>query len=240
METNSSFSNNLLSNKLKNYFESNIKFFLKYLNKLFIITKSDIFYEIIINDETIPSFILSNDKSILDKMIVKELCHKNIIDLSYGERHYFARTIENKIYCWGRNCYGVFGNGKCDNNYQKPELNELLSDLNITDIKCGTFRSLALTQSGKVYEWGDNSDTLSNEEKFLLTPNKVNGFNDEKVVMISCGCAHSAVLTESGRVYGWGFNMHGQLGIGNTDHSYEPVAVQIEDISFKNYLRSKS
>jgi alpha-tubulin suppressor-like RCC1 family protein len=134
----------------------------------------------------------------------------------------------------------VFGNGKCDNNYQKPELNELLSDLNITDIKCGTFRSLALTQSGKVYEWGDNSDTLSNEEKFLLTPNKVNGFNDEKVVMISCGCAHSAVLTESGRVYGWGFNMHGQLGIGNTDHSYEPVAVQIEDISFKNYLRSKS
>jgi hypothetical protein len=110
METNSSFNTNLLSNKLKNHFDLNIEFILKYSNKVFIITKSDIFYEIDIKDETILSFILNNDKSILEsKMIVKQLCHKNTIDLSYGFSHYFARTIDNG---WGRSCYGVFGNGK--------------------------------------------------------------------------------------------------------------------------------
>jgi hypothetical protein len=41
MENNSSINNNLLSNKLKIYFEFNIKFYSKDYNKIFIITKND-------------------------------------------------------------------------------------------------------------------------------------------------------------------------------------------------------
>jgi alpha-tubulin suppressor-like RCC1 family protein len=54
-------------------------------------------------------------------MIAKDLCNKNIIDLSYGECHYIARTIDNKIYC--------LGNRRKDENpvqENNPELNELL------------------------------------------------------------------------------------------------------------------
>ncbi len=52
------------------------------------------------------------------------------------------------------------GNGSEDENAtqeNKPELNQLLSDLNIIVIKCGAFHSLALTQSGEVYAWGANN-----------------------------------------------------------------------------------
>jgi alpha-tubulin suppressor-like RCC1 family protein len=87
-------------------------------------------------------------------MIVKDLCNKNIIDLSYGLCHYIACTIDNNIYFWGQ-----LGNGRQDENRvqeNNPELNELLSDLNITVIKCGAYHSLALTQSGEVYAWDPN------------------------------------------------------------------------------------
>jgi hypothetical protein len=101
MEFSSSFNNNnVLSNKIKDYFMNNINLFLFDGNKIFIITKNDIFYKINIWDEIIPKFILSNDNSILDEMIVKELCHKNIIDLCFSlgfeSYYYFARNIEKK------------------------------------------------------------------------------------------------------------------------------------------------
>jgi hypothetical protein len=41
MENNSSINNNLLSYKLKNYFELNIKLYFKDCNKISVITKND-------------------------------------------------------------------------------------------------------------------------------------------------------------------------------------------------------
>jgi hypothetical protein len=67
--------NNAFSNKLKVYFKDNIKLTLKTPWKLFIITKDDIFYEIFIYDQKIPSYVLSGDQSILDSMVVKQLCY---------------------------------------------------------------------------------------------------------------------------------------------------------------------
>jgi alpha-tubulin suppressor-like RCC1 family protein len=219
MESNLSFKSDFLSHKLKDYFRGNIKVSLINENKIFIITKNDTFYEINIFDKMIASFILSNDNSILDKMIVKELCHTNIIDLSYGLDYYSGRAIDKKIYCWGYNNWRQLGNGRRDEKLVKPQLNALLSELNIIDIKCRAFYSIGLTESG-VYEW------VSNE----LKPIKVNGLEDEKVVMISCGYWHSMALTESGRVFSWGGNRSGQLGIGNTIDSNKSKLIKLNDV----------
>ena len=118
---NSSTENYILSNKLKHYFNNNIKLWSKSKDKIFIINKSDVFYQIDIYNENISKFIESNDNSIIESMIAKDLCNKNIIDLSYGLCHYIARTIDNKIYC--------LGNRRKDENpvqENNPELNELL------------------------------------------------------------------------------------------------------------------
>jgi RCC1 and BTB domain-containing protein len=168
-------------------------------------------------------------------MIVKDLCNKNIIDLSYGLCHYIARTIDNKIYCWGNNCWAQFGNGRKDENLvqeNNPELNELLSDLNITDIKCGANHSLALTQSGEVYAWGSNlRGQIGCGDNYIKSmPTKLKALNDIKIKMISCGFNHSMALTENGCVYSWGFNEFGQLGIGNTKDSNIPKQIEIKDI----------
>ncbi len=49
------------------------------------------FYEIDIRNENIHLFDSSNDL-ITEKMIVKELNYKEIIDLIYGYNHFIART----------------------------------------------------------------------------------------------------------------------------------------------------
>jgi alpha-tubulin suppressor-like RCC1 family protein len=153
-------------------------------------------------------------------MIVEELSNKGVNNFIFGENHYIARINDNKFYFIGKN---------------KLEVNEKLSDLNIIDVKCGYSHTLLLTSSGEVYAWGSNYygqiGNGCNEDQ--NTPIKVNGFNNERIVMISCGGYHSMVVTESGRIYSWGYNYWGQLGSGNTVDSNAPKLIEMEAIIIK-------
>ncbi len=259
MTVNLDFDYKILFNKLNNYFFNNVKLSLKTPNKIFIITKTDVFYEINIYDESFQSFILCDDDSFIESMIVKQLSGKNIIDMSYGFCHYIAWNDKSEIYCWGNNGCGQFGNGKRDdenttldlindlrNNYvnvdlsrfygehkNAPQLNRILSNLNIDVVKCGFWHSLALTENGEVYAWGLISTGVSIEQMTQSTPIKVDCFDGERVVMISCGYKHSLALTESGRVFSWGENSHGQLGTNNEIYRDKPKPIEIQNVTFK-------
>jgi hypothetical protein len=85
---------NLLFNKLDDYFKHNIKISLIYGTILIIFTKEDLFYCIDIEN------ILNNDNSVIEKMIIKDLCYKQINDLNIcylGSNCCLARN-EYKIY----------------------------------------------------------------------------------------------------------------------------------------------
>jgi hypothetical protein len=128
MESNSRINNSYLSSKLKDCFKNNIKLALVNKESVFKITKNDIFYDINRKGSLIPLFISSIDSSILDQFIVKELCHKNIIELSYDFDYesyfHFAITNDKKIYYWvmGYDNWDRLGNAKCE-GFVKPELN---------------------------------------------------------------------------------------------------------------------
>lgn len=251
MELNLKFDNKVVFNKLNEYFRNNIKISLKTFNKVFILTKEDKFYEINIYDQNFLSFVLWNENSVIESMIVEDLSFKNIVDLSYGFCHYIARNDENKIFCWGNNSFGQLGIGirddknismdcihtfkhvRNDDGIQRNEveLNEFLSILNIAVVKCGFWHSLALTQNCELYAWGSTSN--DNEEMCQLTPKKLYGFGGEKVVMIACGYNHSLALSESGRVFSWGENFYGQLGNGNEIYRENPNLIELENISIQ-------
>jgi tRNA A-37 threonylcarbamoyl transferase component Bud32 len=207
----------VLYNKLNNYFNNSIKLSLKTKYNIFIITKNDIFYEINLENWKLQYFILNNDKNIIECTKVEELCNKGVYDLICGVDQYIARINENKFYFIGKN---------------KLDVNEIISDLNIKDVKCGYSHTLFLTSSGEVYTLGDNryGQIGSGCNDHQNTPIKVNGFSDERVIMISCGGWHSLALTESGCVYSWGYNECGQLGIGNTIDSNKPILIALEKI----------
>ncbi len=167
------------------------------------------------------------------------MSYNQIIDFNNGLYHVFARTISGKVYCWGYNEFGVLGNGKNDGVIYKPELNEYLSNKQITDICCGKYYTLVLDNSGEIYSWGSNQSIQigyenSGENECQIIPVKMNGFNGEKVVMISRGGWHSMTITESGRVFSWGYNYMGQLGHNNTEFSTKPSIISLSnEIPFK-------
>jgi alpha-tubulin suppressor-like RCC1 family protein len=147
---------------------------------------------------------------------VQELCDQQIIDFTNGFYHCIARNISGKVYCWGRNGWGLLGIGSQYDSYYKPILNQYLNNEFVTDISCGAFHSLVLTNCGEVYAWGVNRwGQIGNGcNRDQSKPIKMKGFNNERVVMISCGRSHSMALTECGHVYSWGNNEFGQLGMG--------------------------
>jgi alpha-tubulin suppressor-like RCC1 family protein len=162
---------------------------------------------------------------------VKKLCDQQIIDFANGWCHCIARNSSGKIYCWGRNRWGLLGFTSEYERYHTPKLNQYLNNKFVVDISCGARHSLVLTNYGEVYTWGNNDwgqiGNSCNDNQ--LIPIKVKGFNNERVVMISCGYWHSMALTECGHVYSWGANDCGQLGIGNRVHSKEPKLVAVID-----------
>jgi serine/threonine protein kinase len=223
--------NKVLFNKLNDYFKDNIRISLIYWNRLIIVTKEDLFYCIDINNENIPSFIINNDNSVIQSMIIKNLCQKQINDLSIS--YCFSLEFnEYCFYCFARN----------DNEYniyyyeiKYGVMKEYISEEKIIDMCCGYSYSILLTQSGKVYEYKVDGDERKKSEKYInfkLKSFKNYSFENEKIVMISCGLYHSLALTESGRVFGWGRNGLGQLGV-NVWRSSEPIIIELNDLKIQ-------
>jgi hypothetical protein len=228
----------MLSNKLTDYFKDNINVSLRINEKIFIVSKKDIFYEINIYDENIALYVKNNDTSIIESMKVDELCYKNIIEITQGYNHYIARTYGNDIYCWGNNYFGQLGSGKEDKdtkNYNKPFLNTLLTELEIEIIKCGAFHSIALTKNGDIYVWGNNGNGEIGSGRnidYHLMPIKVS-VDNERIISVSCGFQHSLALTVSYRVFGWGDNSCGQLGYDEEEYSNVPKLVESCNVLIK-------
>jgi len=83
--------------------------------------------------------------------------------------------------------------------------------------------SLALTESGEVYAWGQNDKGQLGlgDREGRLTPTKVPGLAGIKAV--AARYYQSFALTESGEVYAWGRNDKGQLGLGDTENRLTPT-----------------
>ncbi|XP_012230297.1 RCC1 and BTB domain-containing protein 1 [Linepithema humile] len=167
---------------------------------------------------------------------IDALCSKEIKTFAYGSGpHVLALTEKGEVYSWGHNGYCELGNGTC-NQGLTPTLVTMPSvgavgSLNvkcIVDIACGSHHSLALTEDGEVYAWGQNNcgqvgNSISTNQG---APRQVNSsLVGKKIVHIACGQTSSMALTDNGEVYGWGYNGVGQLGIGNYVNQANPCRV---------------
>jgi E3 ubiquitin-protein ligase HERC4 len=160
-------------NELKEEFLSEIK--LLYIfknyneNNALIVTNDDKVFAFGDNSYGVLGF--GHSSQIKQITINEELSHKQMIDFKNGFYHIIARTIDGKVYCWGCNWFAVLGNGNNDRLIYRPQLNQYLSDKQIIDICCGESHSLALTNSGEVYAWGDNELGQIGNGKFPTYPN---------------------------------------------------------------------
>ncbi|XP_054155257.1 RCC1 and BTB domain-containing protein 1-like [Oppia nitens] len=145
------------------------------------------------------------------------LTGKRIVRISCGANYSQVLTQSGEVFSWGRNNYGQIGNGT-HANQMVPIKVPGFDGQKISNVSCGSAHSLALTESGQVYGWGNNAfgqlgigNNLHRNE-----PVKV----DLKSISIKdmvCGLYHSLLLSITGDIYAFGFNDCGQLGTGNTE-----------------------
>jgi alpha-tubulin suppressor-like RCC1 family protein len=218
--------------------DKEVKWDIKGYNVL-IVTKNDKTYAFGVNSFAQLGF--GHNRVVNEIQIVEELCDQQIIDFANGLNHCIARNSSGKVYCWGWNKWGLLGIGSQDESFHKPILSQYLNNEFVIDISCGGFHSLVLTNCGEMYAWGYNyhGQVGNGCNDTQLIPIKVKGFNNERVVTIFCGFNHSMALTECGHVYSWGYNGWGQLGIGNTVHSNEPIFVAVIDENKCNVIIEK-
>jgi alpha-tubulin suppressor-like RCC1 family protein len=144
--------------------------------------------------------------------------------ISTGTDHSCGLTSKGGVACWGSNGFGQLGNGTTTKSPVPVEVVGLGSG--VVAITTGGEHTCALTGSGGVRCWGNNSDGELGTGTTVrsIVPVGVVGLAGG-VKALSAGVAHTCALTSGGGLRCWGDNRYGQLGTGTTVGSLTPVDV---------------
>ena len=143
-----------------------------------------------------------------------------------GNNFSFAITDSGKVFAWGDNDKGQLGTGDTEDKLVPTEITDKFGGEKVVRLNyLGDFASV-ITDSGKVFAWGNDSafgKTIKNDGK---TPTDVSDkFDNEKVIQISGDDRSVFAVTNSGKVFAWGDNHMGQLGTGDTEDKSVPTEI---------------
>lgn len=155
--------------------------------------------------------------------------------------------MNGSVYCWGKNVVGQLGNGRSSTTEIYPDDSDplvdslvpvsvlreegVLANKNVIDIAAGTHHTCALTDEGKVYCWGYNSegqvgtgDTIKVQSK----PVEVKGNLSGKFVTNIGTSGNTSCAIAEGKIYCWGEERWGVVGNGSNTwtHVVNPTLVK--------------
>ncbi|WIO46240.1 Fibronectin type-III domain-containing protein [Candidatus Southlakia epibionticum] len=162
---------------------------------------------------------------------------KTIVGIAAGASHSLALASDGKIYVWGGNAYGQFGNGVTTTSSVVPvavkTVGTPMDNKKIIQIHAGYYHSLALASDGTVYAWGQNTygqlgnNTMINANAPVSVQTIGTPMAGKIIIQLAAGNSQSVALASDGTIYAWGWNMYGQLGNGTTVDTRIPVAVKV-------------
>jgi alpha-tubulin suppressor-like RCC1 family protein len=160
--------------------------------------------------------------------------NETITSIALGPSHSAAVTSDGRIFTWGKNEFGQLGDGTTIDKKTPTDITakfNLAVEERLISVVLGYSHSAAISSTGRVFTWGDNSsDKLGDEtginqveptditEKFSLEA-------DEKIISVDLGYFHSAALSSTGRLFTWGSNSSGQLGNPAYTTKRKPAAI---------------
>jgi alpha-tubulin suppressor-like RCC1 family protein len=146
-----------------------------------------------------------------------------IVQVAAGARHSLVLTATGQLYSFGENRYGQLGTATGSGSEAANPTPTLVGLPPVagqaTAIAAGATDSLVLTDTGKLYAFGENrygqlgTATGSGSEAAEPQPAQVSLPSAAgQPIAIAAGARHSLVLTSSGTVIAFGENDFGQLG----------------------------
>jgi alpha-tubulin suppressor-like RCC1 family protein len=144
--------------------------------------------------------------------------------ISAGYNHTCALTNTGAVKCWGENIYGQLGDGTNTDSYSP--INVLGLGSGVIDLTNGYWHTCALTSTGGVKCWGENSGGQLGDGTTTdrWTPVDVQGLTSG-VIAISAGRYHTCAVTSGGQMKCWGDSDQGQLGDGSAGYRTTPQDV---------------
>ncbi|XP_049382216.1 PH, RCC1 and FYVE domains-containing protein 1 isoform X2 [Solanum stenotomum] len=166
----------------------------------------------------------------LSPKILESTVMLDVQAISIGRSHASIVTKQGEVFCWGEGKNGRLGH-KHDMDTARPKLVDSLNGVRVKSVSCGEYQTCALTFSGELYTWGDNSfcAELVGEEKKRShwLPNRVCGSLDGvKISYVACAEWHTAIVSTSGQLFTYGDGTFGVLGHGNLQSVAQPKEVE--------------
>jgi alpha-tubulin suppressor-like RCC1 family protein len=157
---------------------------------------------------------------------LQELANANIMEM---ETPIEFGNAKGRLMAFGKGDHGKLGLGKCTHshctdgncteNKSTPTVIGTLKDVRVTLIDSLSTHSVAVTEDGSLYTWGNGDKhrlghgTTGKE----YAPRLVMSLRDKPAVVdVACGLGHTLVLLVTGQVYSWGNGGNGRLGHGDT------------------------
>jgi alpha-tubulin suppressor-like RCC1 family protein len=151
-----------------------------------------------------------------------------IVAASAGTQHALALDEQGQVYSWGCMCGYRLGHGFSDTDDRAGDtaLPGLVRNSTntgtlqgIVQVAAGQENSVALSDQGTVYTWGNylghaQYETTFGRAKLPALVVEQNGAPLQNIVQISSGRDFALALAADGRLFSWGKNYKGQLGNG--------------------------
>lgn len=126
-----------------------------------------------------------------------------IVQIACGGYHSLALTEDGKVLSWGHGGHGQLGHSSIQNQ-KVPTMIEALADERIISVACGGSSSAAVTETGKLYMWGNSKDSqlgVPGLPEIQPSPVEVNFLMEDddnlgphKVLSVAIGASHSMCL----------------------------------------------
>eukprot|EP00887_Chlorella_sp_A99_P001925 scaffold18.g1925.t1 len=148
-----------------------------------------------------------------------------VVQVALGGWHALALDAAGQVYGFGGNEYGQVSSDIPERDVVHPAA--CLSQLRVKQVAAGGMHSLALTEHGQLWMWGEPWGDFSMHVD--RRPRRLDHTGD--FVGIACGAFHNLALNAAGECFTWGINDFGQLGNGTTSYATEPqCVVGLEDV----------
>lgn len=167
-------------------------------------------------------------RAVLGLAVLQALVFWLMVDLATagtiaaGNTHTLVvRTTDGTVWAWGQNTGGQLGDGTTTQRKTPTQVSGLSG---VVAVAAGAIHSLALTSTGVLYAWGDNT-TYGQIGNGNNTDQKLPVEVMTGVAQVAAGDYHSIALKTDGTLHVWGRNSEGQLADGGTTHRNTPYQV---------------